>query len=59
MPPGEATFADLCGGDLPDHNTALMTGYLGGEPSVAEQMASHGSVLPADNGPANAVSWAC
>jgi hypothetical protein len=38
------TWADLCG-DLPDHQTAVMDSYGGGQPSVAVQAETHGAYL--------------
>ena len=55
-PDPDGDWDALCG-DLPSHQDALMDGYGGGQPSVAEQDRTHGAPLiggglPAvDNGP--------
>jgi hypothetical protein len=46
MPGTAGDWAALCG-QLPDHQTAVMDGYPGGQPSVAEQNVTHGAPAPA------------
>ena len=43
-PGGAADWSALCG-SLPDHNTAVMDGYGGGQPSIAEQSRTHWALL--------------